>query len=127
MMQRISLELARKLYETKRIRRSSVSVKVKELLRDKISEGKIKRRWIDESLPSEYKRKYTKSEDSSLSENGEKEIIEDTALGQIIEIKYQEIKIAMNNNRNCFYLIFDVITGLLLRSGSGEQISKSRQ
>ena len=37
---------------------------------------------------------------------------------EIPKEKYPEIKIAMNNNRNCFYLIFDANTGSLLRSVS---------
>jgi hypothetical protein len=154
------LELARRLDETKNIKRSRVCLKIKELLRDKITEGKITKRWI-ESLPSDYKRRYIKSEVSFLSENGKKENIEVTSMDQIMENdrsnncctqryeinetlqktslmtsklnlakneiyfkipkeKYQEIKIVMNNSRNCFYLIFDMITGLLLRSAYDE-------
>ncbi len=155
------LELARRLDETKNIKRSRVCLKIKELLRDKITEGKITKRWIEESLPSDYKRRYIKSEVSFLSENGKKENIEVTSMDQIMENdrsnncctqrheinetlqktslmtsklnlakneiyfkipkeKYQEIKIVMNNSRNCFYLIFDMITGLLLRSAYDE-------
>src|SRR5689334_15142429 len=59
------LELARQLDEAKEIEQEYVCRKIKELLKDKIEEGKITEKWIEESLPSEYKRKYSKSELSS--------------------------------------------------------------
>lgn len=62
------LEVARILDESKQCERSSISRKIKELLQDKIKEGKITPKWIEECLPQEYKRKYIKSEQSSLSE-----------------------------------------------------------
>jgi hypothetical protein len=42
------------------------------MLNDKINEGKITGKWIEECLPQEYKRKYAKSELSSLSRNAKK-------------------------------------------------------
>ena len=36
--------------------------KIKEILKDKIQEGKISEGWIEECLPREYKRKYTRTE-----------------------------------------------------------------
>jgi hypothetical protein len=42
------------------------------MLADKINEGKITGKWIEECLPQEYKRKYAKSELSSLSGNAKK-------------------------------------------------------
>ena len=42
---------------------------IKKLLADKVKEGKISARWIEDSLPSEYKRKYTKSELTSHSDS----------------------------------------------------------
>ena len=42
------------------------------MLNDKINEGKITGKWIEECLPQEYKRKYLKSELSSLSRNDKK-------------------------------------------------------
>jgi hypothetical protein len=65
------LELARVLDETKQCeQRSQICRKIKEMLRDKIAEGKITGKWIEECLPQEYKRRYNnniKSELSSLS------------------------------------------------------------
>jgi hypothetical protein len=64
------LELARELDEAKQCKQSQICRKIKELLEDKIKEGKISEKWIEECLPQEYKRKYTKSELSSLSKQG---------------------------------------------------------
>ena len=37
------------------------------MLADKIKEGKITKKWIERCLPQEYRRRYAKSEQSSLS------------------------------------------------------------
>jgi hypothetical protein len=66
------LELARLLDETQRCEQCQISRKIKQMLKDKINEGKITRKWIEECLPQEYKRKYVKSELSSLSRNAKK-------------------------------------------------------
>ena len=61
-------ELARRLYEDNICERDKISQVIKYLLIDKIKEGKITKKWIEECLPKEYKRKYTKkSEVSSLT------------------------------------------------------------
>src|SRR5438270_13847965 len=61
------LELARMLDESKQCQRNRISIKIKELLQDKINEGKITSKWIHDCLPSDYKREYTKREVTSLS------------------------------------------------------------
>lgn len=61
------LEIARILDESKQCLRDQICRRIKEILRDKIREGKITPKWIEESLPKEYKREYNKSELSSLS------------------------------------------------------------
>ena len=66
------LELARHLDETKQSEQTQICRKIKEMLKDKIKEGKITGKWIEECLPQEYKRKYAKSELSSLSRNAKK-------------------------------------------------------
>jgi hypothetical protein len=66
------LELARLLEETKQSEQSQICRKIKEMVKDKINEGKITGKWIEECLPQEYKRKYAKSELSSLSSDGKK-------------------------------------------------------
>jgi hypothetical protein len=65
-------ELARNLDETKQSEQTQICRKIKEMLNDKINEGKITGKWIEECLPQEYKRKYAKSELSSLSRNAKK-------------------------------------------------------
>jgi hypothetical protein len=67
------LELAIALDVFKKCDRSDISKQIKHLLEDYIKKGKITARWIEESLPDEYKRKYTKSEASSLSKNNKRE------------------------------------------------------
>ena len=74
------LKLARLLDETKECRQSQICTKIKEMLADKIKEGKITKKWIERCLPQEYRRRYAKSEQSSLSgkaKNLEKIIIVD--------------------------------------------------
>jgi hypothetical protein len=66
------LELARLLDETKQCRQSQICRKIKEMLADKIKEGKITKKWIEHCLPQEYRRSYAKSEQSSLSRNAKK-------------------------------------------------------
>src|SRR6476660_7971555 len=74
------LELAKHLDENKLCERNQISRKIKNILGDKIMEGKVTGKWIEECLPSEYKRKYTtKSELTSLSEEDKpQEIMVDT-------------------------------------------------
>src|SRR3954463_3395417 len=66
------LRLARLLDETKQIKQSQICTKIKEMLADKIKEGKITKKWIERCLPQEYRRRYTKSEQSSLSGKAKK-------------------------------------------------------
>src|SRR5205085_4168780 len=66
------LELARHLDETKQSEQTQICRKIKEMLKDKIKDGKITGKWIEECLPQEYKMKYAKSEPSSLSRNAKK-------------------------------------------------------
>ena len=59
--------LARRLDESKQCEQGQICSRIKEILKDKIQEGKISEKWIEENLSKEYKRKYVKSELSSLS------------------------------------------------------------
>jgi len=61
------LELTRLLDETKQCKQSQICTKIKEMLADKIKEGKITKKWIERCLPQEYRRRYAKSELCSLS------------------------------------------------------------
>jgi NhaP-type Na+/H+ and K+/H+ antiporter len=69
---RLILELARRLDETKRCEQSQICRKIKEILQDKIKDGKITEKWIEGCLPQEYKRKYAKSELTSLSKQAKR-------------------------------------------------------
>jgi hypothetical protein len=64
------LETARQLDEEHVEEQDKICKKIKEILKDKIQEGKISEGWIEECLPSEYKRKYarTESQQNHLSE-----------------------------------------------------------
>jgi hypothetical protein len=66
------LELARRFDETKRCEQSQICRKIKEILQDKIKDGKITEKWIEGCLPQEYKRKYAKSELTSLSKQAKR-------------------------------------------------------
>ena len=66
------LELARKLNETKQCELTQICRRIKGILKNKIREGKITERWIEECLPQEYKRNYNKSEQTSLSRKAKK-------------------------------------------------------
>jgi hypothetical protein len=57
---------------------NEISRTIKKILKDKIKEGKVTEKWIEECLAPEYKRQYTKSEPISLSKQQPKQ--------QIIEV-----------------------------------------
>lgn len=76
------LYLAKYLDENEIYERNQICRKIKEKLQDKIKEGKITERWIEECLPQEYKRQYTKSEVSSVSNENKQE--------QVLSITTQE-------------------------------------
>jgi hypothetical protein len=67
----IILRLARRLDETKQCEQGQICKRIKEIMKDKIQEGKISEKWIEKCLPKEYKRNYVKSELSSLSNSPE--------------------------------------------------------
>src|SRR5215469_14299261 len=52
------LEIARRLDEDHVVKQDQICRKIKEFLKDKIQERKISEGWIEECLPTEYKRKY---------------------------------------------------------------------
>jgi hypothetical protein len=72
------LEIARQLDERQLCARNEISRTIKKILTDKIQEGKVTEKWIEECLAPEYKRQYTKSEPSSLSKQKPKQ--------QVIEV-----------------------------------------
>lgn len=66
------LELARRLDEGELCERNQICRAIKDILKDKIKQGHITGKWIEDCLPAEYKRKYVKSEGSSLSKRATK-------------------------------------------------------
>jgi len=83
------LKLARLLDETKECKQSLICTRIKEMLADKIKEGKITKKWIERCLPQEYRRRYVKSEQSSLSgkaKNLEKIMIVDNK-GRVVAVE----------------------------------------
>lgn len=55
------IELARGINEEKVSERNKISRLIKYILKDKIREGKITAKWIENCLPEDYKRRYSKS------------------------------------------------------------------
>ena len=90
------LDLARWMDETRQCRRDEICRKIKAELKEKIDHGKISERWIEECLPDEYKRKYIKSELSSLSRNDLH--ISTKSAGEITHISHQEAPIIIEND-----------------------------
>jgi ParB-like nuclease domain len=85
------LEIARQLDERKLCERNQISRIIKKVLKDKIQDGKVTEKWIEECLPPEYKRQYTKSEPSSLSKQQNKQqIIEVSTEGKQVSQEQQD-------------------------------------
>jgi hypothetical protein len=61
------LDTARRLDEEHVVKQDQICRKIKELLEDKIQETKISEGWIEECLPTEYKRKYKVKPKSQLN------------------------------------------------------------
>jgi hypothetical protein len=96
------LEFARILDESGQCERRSISRKIKEMLADKIQEGKITSKWIHDCLPSEYKREY-KREVTSLSDIDIKRKGLDTDSQSDGSVIVQQIDgIAVHNNNESF-------------------------
>jgi hypothetical protein len=81
------LETARQLDEEHVEEQAKICKKIKEILKDKIQEGKISEGWIEECLPREYKRKYTRTESQQnhLSGGQQPELVVSTNGNQISE------------------------------------------
>jgi hypothetical protein len=85
------LEIARQLDEGGLCERNQISRTIKKILKDKIQEGKVTEKWIEECLAPEYKRQYTKSESSSLStEEPNQQIIKVSTEGKQVSQEPQD-------------------------------------
>jgi hypothetical protein len=85
--QELILELAKYLNEKRLCQADTICLFVKKLLQDKIKEGKITSRWIENCLPNEYKRKYSKSE---LTSHSDPKRIQPTFAGQFTVQEFQD-------------------------------------
>ena len=72
-------ELARRLDESKICKTNEIGRKIKEILIDKIKEGKISERWIEKCLADEYKREHSGKKNRTTSVS-EKEELEDNKI-----------------------------------------------
>jgi hypothetical protein len=63
----IILELARRLDEGHLCERNQICRRIKAILKDQLRKGQITERWIEDCLPADYKRGYSKSEVTSVS------------------------------------------------------------
>ena len=75
-LREIIQELARKLDEEQICKQDNICQTIKEILKDKIIEGKISERYIESCLPTEYKRKHNRkkiieTEQISVSQNNQ--------------------------------------------------------
>ena len=75
-LREIIQELAKRLDENKICKQEIICQAIKEILKDKISEGKISERYIESCLPTEYKRKHNRkkiieTEQISVSQNNQ--------------------------------------------------------
>ena len=57
-LREIIQELARRLDEEQICKQENICQTIKEILKEKIAEGKISERYIESCLPTEYKRKH---------------------------------------------------------------------
>jgi hypothetical protein len=80
------LGIARWMNETKHYKQDEICRKIKNELRKEIVQGNISKRCIERCLPSKYKRKYIRSEVSSVSKD-EKLLIVNTQRGKTLEEK----------------------------------------
>ncbi|MEP6576116.1 MAG: hypothetical protein ABJB85_06800 [Nitrososphaerota archaeon] len=89
------LELARIINESGSLKTDEICGAIKIYLKDEIEKKKITAKWIEEVLPKEYKRKYTKSEPTSLLKP---EKIRVTTTGQHIVCENDSYKLESNDN-----------------------------
>jgi hypothetical protein len=134
------IELARGINEKKICERNKISRLIKYILKDKIREGKITAKWIEDCLPEDYKRRYSKSEETSLSSKVGKlqgcprcleleealrkaskistaeQLVESEIKVTIFKNKYEEIKSAIQESGDLFHIIVDSVNRILVRA-----------
>jgi hypothetical protein len=96
------LEISKRLDESRLCPRDEICRRLKEVLEDKIREGKISEKWIEECLPQEYKRKYiknNKSELSSLSNQSRKDPLAGQVSSDLVLVGAQVENALTNRNK----------------------------
>jgi hypothetical protein len=83
-IKQLILQLAIHLDEDKKCERDQICALIKKLLTDKIKEGKVSSRWIEDCLPNKYKRKYIKSEFASHLTTAGQQLVQEVEENQSI-------------------------------------------
>ena len=104
-MREIIIELARRLDEEQFCKQDTICQAIKEILKEKISEGKISERYIESCLPTEYKRKHIRkkiieSEICSVTQNKSAALIKNESNNDIDYINLENRNIEPQYNHN---------------------------
>ena len=96
-------ELAKKLDENKICKQDIICQSIKEILKEKIDEGKISERYIESCLPTEYKRKHIRkkiieTEICSVSQNKSPSVIQKDESNNNSNLENRNIEPQYNNN-----------------------------
>ena len=94
-LKEIIQELARRLDENKICEQETICQTIKEILKDKIAEGKISERYIESCLPTEYKRK--KHNRQNIIETEQISVLQKNNQVTNLENRHIEQKIQFNN------------------------------
>ncbi len=103
------LELARRLDEGGVCERGHVCREIKKILKDKISQHKITETWIEECLPTEYKRMYNKSKLSLLSK--QEDIVKERCDQRLIQVDHTGEEVMADNKSGEDAGLFNEIQG----------------
>ena len=105
-MREIIIELARRLDEEQICKQETICQAIKEILKDKIIEGKISERYIESCLPTEYKRKHIRkkiieTEQISVSQSNQSTSLiqkdESNNNSDYIKLENRPIELQFNN------------------------------
>lgn len=135
------LEYARWLDENRQCRHAEICRKIKNELKDEINQGKISVKWIEECLPREYKRRYTKCQVISNSSSGNLVTIVDGQVGSTLKredpINNSQEAIAVSQNgvnsisnddiENLRYELIQAVENLLFNDSIEDKLNKLSQ
>jgi len=92
------LELAKRLDESQACHRNEICQKIKEILKDKIKQGKITERWIEKCLPDDYKRRYDHVKQKQVKKDENKREV--SSLLKENESEKREILVAIDGSQH---------------------------